>query len=356
MTKRMLSLLIMLGLLIVPTLGVTAQGTVYCSGLSDADCSQITLSQETMTNLNSASFVLNAGMSMNFPDATTTDGFSFQMIGDGALAMDFGALSGVTSASGDVTQTFDFITELVGGISGEASFEILVPSEISTAGMPELVFDLVMIEGVLYIDVGAFMGEETNGDPFWMGLDLAELYGEIGNEFATGLGGVDPFSMMNINAFADPAYIEQFVNMTRLADEQVRGSDTAVYQMSFDFGAMMQDETFLESMETYMTEFSDSFGMQGDMFSMEALAQIYQDVTYTITQWIGVNDNYVHRVALDMQMNVPGDAMGTGVGSFGDISMGMNFDIELFNFNEPINVVAPENAQILPTSMFTQGF
>ncbi len=356
MTKRMLSLLVMIGLLIIPTLSVSAQGTVYCTGLSDADCNQISLSQETMTNLNSASFVLNASMSMNFPDATTSDGFGFQLIGDGALAMNFGALSGINSASGDVIQTFDFITELVGGINGEASFEILVPAEVTTPGMPDLVFDLVMVEGVLYIDVGAFMGEETNGETFWMGLDLAELYGDLGSEFAAGLGGVDPFSLMNMNALADPAYIGQFVNVTRLSDEQVRGSDTAVYQMSFDFGAMMQDETFLESMETYMAEVSASFGMEDAMFSMDALADIYQDITYTITQWIGVKDNYVYRVALDMQMSVPGDAMGTGVGTFGDISMGMNFDIELFNFNEPVNVVAPENAQILPTSMFTQGF
>jgi hypothetical protein len=222
-------------------------------------------------------------------------------------------------------------------------------------------FDLVMVDGILYLDAGPMMGMQ--GMPMWMGLDLAALmeqYLGMSMDDLTnmeGMGGMDLSGLEGMDQ-------SEYATITRLDDEQVMGQTVAVFETTLDFSGMFSSESFramygevlaatlaMQGMDT------DMMGMDMDAF-MDMISAMAEGMEMSTQEWIGLDDFYMHHgsINLDMNLNMKALVGAMGVPAEPDmpasITMTFSGELNLHAFNEALDIVAPEGAQIIDPAMF----
>lgn len=347
-----------------PLSGVIAQTgpQIYCGDLSTADCDILRQSRETMRNVETMGFSLNLDYTMSgLGDMTGMDELSFSILLDGVLDVPLAEWYRMYSTSPEAMAEMlpNYATELIDLLrdtNGEASIELVFPPSLS-AGMPEMRFDIVLLDGVIYIDTAPLSGLSR---PSWIGMDFATMYESLFTETMSEMQGMDLSTLMGTNMFrnmTDPEYMGRFRTLSRADNGETQRQATAVFENTFDLGAMFTDEQYLadyrEYMETAMGEqgFED-LGMDIDTF-MNMLTSLYQDVAMSYSTWVGLDDYYIHRadVSMDMTFNMNDFMAFADVPSTPGlpevIDMNMDLTFLMRDFNEPVEIEAPPNATMI---------
>jgi hypothetical protein len=356
MLKRLFALLLVL-MLVVPAVGAQ-ESTVYCGDLAEADCALLTNSQSVMSEISAAGF----DFELNFDMDAGPESISLGMAGDGAFAGDMDVMK---SLEGFDTEDFEEILAMLTGFlksfKGQLNFEIDLPTELMMeVGIPELKFELLLTEGVIYADAGPLMGSPT---PMWMGIDLVLFIDAIMAE-AGDMGAMDmDMDMMDMEDFDLSMFEEmgnQFMTITRVDDEQVDGVTVAVFQSTFDLSGMMSSEPFqgflMEIMAAQGADLSELDMDAGELLGM--VAAMYENSTFIMEQWIGVDDYYPYYSAMYMEFTMDMEAIVMSMGMPADddmpgaITMVMEGELSLYDFNEPVEIIVPEGAMVIDPMMF----
>lgn len=335
-------------LVVVLALGISVVGaqesTVFCGDLSADDCNLLVKSSDVMGTLQTVTFDFDVAFEMGgFEISPGMDSIVLGMNGDGALNTDFTSLE-------------DF--------QGRLSMAIVAPDELLGEGMPELAFDLLMVDGILYLDAGPLMGMQ--GMSMWMGMDLTTLLEESLGMSMEDLMGMEDMGEMDLSGMEGMDQSE-FTTITRLADEQVMGQTVAVFETTLDFGGVFSSEAFSGIYAEVMAQAlamqgmdMDTMGMDMDAF-MEMMGTMFEDMELSTQQWVGLEDYYMHTGSLYMDMTLDMNALAAAMDLPADptmpdsITMTLGGELNLHNFNEPLDIVAPEGAQIIDPMMLLGG-
>ena len=296
---RILSIAVLVALLATPFVSF-AQGDPRCNGLSEADCQIVLQAAENasgITSFSSPNFTFHLDLSM--PDSETGE---VQTI--------------VVDASGHGSASFASPDEaLVYLYLDEASVE----SDGTTQTVNDI--EVILTPTMQYV--------KMNGE--WYG-------GEEETDFSS----LD-MSSMDFNTLLDSMGIDlgTSVTTTRDADAELQGQQMAVFTTTVDIGQLLN--ALLASPAV-----GEALGMAGegeDAMSPEEmqmvgalLAPMLAGTSIETAQWIGLDDNYVHRIifnlalSLDMTMFAP---------EAGTITGALNVDAELADFNAPVSVEIP---------------
>jgi hypothetical protein len=380
---RKLTMITLFLLLMLAVSGVSAQmgmGALdFCGDLSEADCTVYQDAQHAMLDLDSASFDLDMNFTLNNL-APEMKEMSFGLDMDGAYIVDSEALREIyelaqtnpaafagdfdaiatmmedllRATSADITITVDLPEELLNQLS-TSNTDPMIPSEIS--------FDAVMVEGVAYINLDNIAPLDPTGDipAGWHGADLADL---VDRGFAMlsafmpqmDESEIDPEAF---NAFTDSEILGEFMSLERDEDADVNGQSMAVFRTTFDYGAFFSSPSIREMMRAQMAAQMGMMGMSGQMDEddldamLDAQAAMFNGAELVVTQWIGLDDNYVHQseMTMDWRMDMEALSQIDNMGSTDSANMPdphINFHAVMtmddFNAVEPI--IAPEDARL----------
>lgn len=317
--------------------GAQAQSTddVFCGDLSQADC------QILLTNAAAMDEVFSLGFNARMDFQVTGDGLDepFLMRGsaDGRLAFDPAAAAAIKAAeSGAALDGMASLLEsLFGSMAGEISLSFI--SESAEEDL-EMELNIVMKEGVIVLDASSLeaLTDESMGDMAWFGFDITGVFDDLLEE-----AGMEDMSFLAAMEEAGTAA----TTITRLPDEVVAGIPVAVFQSSVDLNAILSSMT-IEDLQAEARP-----DQMQDVEMAFALTQNIDVKNFSNRQYIGMDDRYTHRMDLAMDIVMRGAALGLDEGG---LNMTIRFEIYLSDFNEPFDVVIPEDAFILPLAMLTQ--
>jgi len=372
------SLLIAALLIFVLSLGSSAMAQdmmQYCGDLSDADCEILmTASQQVPESTNFT-------MTLDFAVEAEGESIAFDMAASGGYVADMMALESLMfdpEMAQDPNAFFDFmesltveslsemVTTLVNGADAELSITVNVPADISGGAVPEsLTVDLWLVDGVGYIDLGAF----SFADPSLMGIygmDLNEIAGfafsQITDEdLAFGMDAMFEGNPMmddsSMDMFMDPEFLSEFMSFERLDDSEVNGDAVAVFQADLDYGALFSSEAMGEMMAEAMMEDMPE-GVDEEMM-MEALAEAFGDSVVTITYYVGLDNGHLYGFAFDAAFDIDAAAMAAAAGEEGvemdPILVEMSMEFMRSNINAVESIATPDGATVIPLQDLMEG-
>lgn len=361
----MISLMGLLMLLVFAIGGVSAQfNQVFCGDLAEADCAIMQQSQTAALELESSAFDLDMNFTMSgLPKEAGMESIAFGMVANGAFAADPAMMQSIQPASTEeaakmMTDMQEWLPELIRSLTGTMNVQVSIPEEMKTPDMPELNFDLLMANGVIYFDAATFAGEP---EPNWVGIDLAAMYETIFSGMASQMGDMSSFMGLDmITRFSDPAYLNEFMTVTRLADDEVMGQSAAVFEVVLDYGKLFSNEQFKADLKEYMQAMMEMQGAStegtGAEFAMmvEMMSSMFAGSEMRMHQWIGLTDFYTHHLDMHLNFNMDMSQMAamTGEEMSDNIIITMDFVLDMSGFNNPVEVTVPEKAQIINPAMF----
>ncbi len=355
MVKKLSIFVLLLMLLLSNGIHAQTDIPVFCGTLSEADCDILKQSHAVMQTVES--FALDFKLDYDISSTLLPETIAFTMDGDAQLDLPFSALTSLqTPLDRDGTAetflfTMDTWIEAISKMSGEIHIALSMPEEMGV-GMSDVALDLLMVDGIVYVDTS--MGLSA---PNWVGFDLAGFYATFAGEILSQMDNMDLDAMMSTDLFDhfyEPEFQNRFRTVTRLADTQVGDQPVAVFAYTYNLAAIYSDEPFRSEVAAYLETLYDQqdLGMDGEQLAKAVLA-IYDNINFEYGQWIGLSDGYMHRMDMEMSMNLDLDSLGALAGDMPmDQSLGameMDFDgiVKMSEFNEPVVVEAPEGAQII---------
>ena len=349
LVTRGVLVVVLLAALMVP-LSAAAQEEMPCFGLSAGDCALMySANMDEVT-----SFTQNYTLTLFVTDAVdfSSDGggnFSkFPLVKEPlkSFAMDMilnGSMSDLTTG----------VTE-----AGSMEFRII-------DGMFYLFAEGEGWLGLKIEDAVQVLAEE--GDFEAMGIDLEGLLsGEI-EEMAVP---EEEFDVTALNALIMP-----YVTALRGADITVGGNAVAVFTTTFDLGAMLtalgQDPTAFNEVLNEMISAAAEAGAldQADMTEedlqmvtafLPMLGFFFSDATVSVTQHVGVVDNYLYGFGLNLDITIDPMMAASMMGEAADpeaepVDIRLSFLVELTNHNQTFTYTAPETYTEITEDMMRSG-
>jgi len=83
--------------------------------------------------------------------------------------------------------------------------------------------------------------------------------------------------------------------------------------------------------------------MEVDWESMEAIADAFKELSYVC--WIAKDSKLMKRLKADMLMEITGEQTGFPDSDFDKMTMDMSTDMAMFDYNEPVSIVLPDEAK-----------
>lgn len=222
-------------------------------------------------------------------------------------------------SGGPKAGTMDMDMTMEGSID-QTNMEMYIVMEMSMfadmAGMGEEVQDMAMemymVDDYLYMKMAIpGMGEE------WMKMPATNASME---EF-------------NFDLVGDQlALLESYGEMEYLRDENLDGSDCYVIQMLPDLAAIM-----------------DWIGDQGladlglDWDDLDIIDDMFDEISYIV--WIDKDEKYIKKMTAYMLMKMSGEDFSDLGADFDEMTMDISMDMEIYDYNEPVNVVLPAEAE-----------
>lgn len=343
MRKFVVSVLILAMLL----LGGTVFAQDACGGLSEADCAIVTASSQAMEGVNAATF--------NFTLNILAEGETLTISGNGAF--DASGLASVDASAftgTDVTAIFDALGAVVAGFSGDLSLSISAPA---SAGMPPIALELLLVDGVGYLNfesVGMLLGGAdmltAMGLPTgWAGLDLVDTIeqivalagpqlGDLESQLGDQMGSMDQMDMSQFETFA------QYGSITRQADE----GGNAVFVSTIDMGGIFSDPAFLPLLQAQLAAQGTDLSEAEMAQVMEMLPALASAFDVTLTQRINLTTSFL--TGADFVVAIDGAALAAlGGGDVSDVTI--SGSISLANHNAAPAITAPAGA---PVATFMQ--
>jgi len=343
---------------------------VFCGDLSAADCTILTNSQTATKSLDSASFNLTVNTTMtNVPQMQepVTIGVTGSGSYSGVAALHMGGMTNMTMMQ---TDPGAFFSSLLANFDGDLTLTVNLPPEVvaqAGAGTPNSVtLQLRLVDGFGYINFDTLkplMSEMGSGMNFsgWGGLDLASLLKaalqQMPDMFSSMSGmsnGMDMTALMQ--QFSDPAFMGKFVTIKRT---DAGTGDTATFETTINLAALMAQPEFQDMMRQQMTAQGQTMAQKDMDQMMSMMTMMYQNMTFTATQEIGVSDGFVH--SIHAVINFDTNAMMTAMTSMEPTAeatsatpvppapvINIDFTITYNDFNSVAPITAPPNAAILP--------
>lgn len=204
----------------------------------------------------------------------------------------------------------------------------------------------------------------------WYTGSLSELVSQA-EGMASGMGGdllpVDPSDLASgdmSGLMEDPALMQalsglatleasDFIAISRNADD---AQGRAAFQIAFNIASLLSNEGVSAilggavggSMGGGSEMTAEQAAQMGQMFAM-----MFSSSTFTIDQFINTSSNLVERTVVDLFIDL-GMMMG-GAGGSADSTIALNFAIDLSNYNQPVSVEQPTDAQPLEQLMGGMG-
>ena len=307
---RLLSIAVVLVLLAVPVSSVFAQAdqNPLCNGLSAEDCDFVMSAQQNVAT--ATSFAIPAmELSFNVNDGTSNTAFGMKASGE-VMLPDSGQL---------------LLHLVLTDISMEPA-DPTVPSELEV-----LVNDSM---GFIKYNGEWYGGELTDQDK----ADLQDTLGQITGALAMG-GGDMGMGGLGID-------LTGVITTTRGDDVQAMDMTMAAFSTSVDIGQLLVALLSSPLLGALMGSSGADLGL-GEMTpqDMQTMAMLFQPMlagtTIDLQEWIGVDDMYLHKLVLDVNINV-NLAMFGGEGS-SPITGAVHVDVSLDQVNETFDIAAPES-------------
>ena len=189
----------------------------------------------------------------------------------------------------------------------------------------------------MFMDM-AGMGEESQDmtmemymldDDMYMKMDVPGMGEEWMKMPATDAS----MAEFNLDMVGDQlALLESYGEIEYLRDENIDGSECYVLQMFPDLAAIM-----------------DWVGDQGladlglDWDDLDNIDDMFDEISYII--WIDKDTKYIKKMTVSMLMKMSGEDFDDLGGAFGEVTMEVSMDLEMYDHNEPVNIVLPEEAE-----------
>jgi hypothetical protein len=303
-SARLFSVLVVVLLMAVP-FSVLAQGeNPACTGLSAEDCEFLVTAGD---NVGTATSFAIPAMSVNFTLNTGEAGAEptvFSVTGSGEVMLP-------QSGRMLLHLTFDNIT--------------MQPSEEE---LPEQ-FELLVLDNMVYANQdGEWFGEEIEEDDL---AELEELLGQTNSLALSDLGS----SGMDLTGV---------LTTTRGADMEAMGMNMAVYTMDVNITSLLTTLLSSPALGEMLGATGEDMGMSEmtpedlQMMGM-ILGPMLQGTTINVEQWFGTEDQYLHHLGLNVNINL-------NLGMFGEadtppITGALNVSLDLDQVNETFDITAP---------------
>ncbi|GAB4463883.1 MAG: hypothetical protein Kow00120_30160 [Anaerolineae bacterium] len=406
MTRRLLIAVLALLMVAAPASGALAQWTdaPFCGDLAPEDCDLLVANVAAMRELASATYTLEMTSTATAEEET----FSFVFNSEGALAYNKADMDALKEEVLDTTvrealalmrdpealgdRVLGYVERVLLAPSADMSFEVVLP-EAAMGGMAgaTLTARVIMVDGVVYftsplIDTLMAAGEDAVEET-WFSLDLMRLKDMAvewleGPAFAARMDAIRDAMragrlpmpamrdfpkmqrmMARMAAFMSAPYWETFrsdeflatfVSVARLDDAMVDDVPVAVFEMTLDFGALAETETFQEFMADYMRLFAFAGGAPSGAPEMEtmlpAMMAMLKGTTMTYTQAIGLEDALTYVVDMRYTAEVDPAAMSEAMGEtpgnieVASVTQAVTMSLTLGDHNAPLAIAAPADA------------
>lgn len=327
-----LALLLVFGL--VPVVG--AQGDT-CYGLSADDCAILQAAEAKSGEI--TSFNLNYNFNLN---ANVSSLAAMGLMADPSE----GILEVSSSGGGPIAWNPNAENPM-----DALQLALDVTASVLGGGTDESVdLSFVIVDGNFYIkdpDTGNWSGSslETLAQSGGLPFDLTAMLEGGGDpsamlEGAPGMGDMGDMDMS--------AYIVQ----NRLADDNLMGQTMYPFQTTVDVGAFLNSPEFQNIMNSAMQSAAGTNPNVGMAAAMLPMVLAGSQATITVTQWVGAEDGYIHRMALLMNASVDLNALVSAAGGGSDapqldpITVMLDLTVDLADINVPVTVTAPEGVTV----------
>jgi hypothetical protein len=253
------------------------------------------------------------------------------------------------------------------GISADTTLLLFLPQNLPDMDepLPEKVgVSMRLVDGVGYINLDKLAELDTSGEMprGWIGLDLADFMSQALAAQSDMLDEM-PMGSMDMNMdmysmFADPEFMSSYMTVTRGADTTVDGAAAAVFEMDIDLGALFSSETYQQMLRDQIATMMDQMGDSGLSSSdfedvMSLYSTLFDGFAIHTTQTIGLNDHYVRAIGATLDWTLDFSEMGAAFGAMDELDMepitlNVDFQAGLSQFNNAPTITAPEDAMIVP--------
>ncbi len=345
----------------------------YCGDLPEADCDLLKAAQEASSTLTSGTTQMEMNLSVsNIPDAPF-DELAFTLAGDGTFAIDPDLMETMTALQANPAQfadpmaSMEMMGDLLGGFAGDLNLTLTIPPALAAMASgatdqsipEELSVSLRLVDGFGYVNldsVAAALPPDAGIPAGWLGIDLVAAMDLVMGQ----MGALGDMDMMDteamesyMSAFQDPDVFAEFLAVERLDDVDVMGQAAAVFRMTFDYGAFFRSELFTSMMQAQMDMMASMGG--GDISSeemdevMAMLAPMFDNINLVILETIGLDDNYVHIVDVNLDWDMADFMMAIDPEAEGPAPViAFDMSVQNGNFNDALTITAPEDATIFP--------
>jgi hypothetical protein len=326
--------------------------THFCGDLSEADCQFLQDSDAAMQALESSTFALEADVRVENVPNMPFDGLDFHLSGNGSYAADVASFADLQPEDflAEPAELFPLVADMLREVAANLTFTLEIPEELNTLlhedepRLPESVsLDFRMVDGVLYVNMTDVLeaAPAATVPPGWVGLDVAELYesvlpGMMDEPIANPSFDVVPF----VTALMEPENLAKFATIERLEDAEVDGHAVAVFETRINYVAMLNIPEFREML-------ASAVGEEVDLDEVTATIQtMYEGLTLVVTKSIGLEDQLVYNTEINMDWDLRVMAETASLDAAPHFTL--NFVITQQDFNNAPEVVAPDEAMLLP--------
>lgn len=389
MRQKILLVLLVLSLFVFTAGPVLAQDMPepFCGQLAADDCNILKMSQQAQMDVSSMTSTVDASTTVAGLPGLPADELTFSWVQDTTLSLDPDVtkkmmemqMAGAESVMENMSDFADVTVQFYKSLGLDMQVDFTMPEEIaqllsaqSGIQVPEeLNLQVVMKDGFAYIATKGltFIDPKVTDMGDWIGIDLASLV-EMG--FAQSMNSKDPAqqqAMMESMAISSMlssdevrSLFDEFVQVERLDDNAVDGTDVAVFQHGFDFAGFLASPGFWKLIEDNLDTIN---AMSETPVTAEQLQQARMALTFLgpallqglklqSTNSIGLEDYYQYDQNVDFNWDLSGllqfattaGALPAGSPTDGEISL--TVDATNADFNDAPEITAPENAMIVP--------
>lgn len=358
---------------------------VLCGDLAEEDCA--ILEEATLASQDLSSYAMD--MSMDFsmagiPDMPA-DPLAFNMTIDGRFALDETAKAVMQrmyllqggSAEADMQELFEQMPELMVDLYRGMNFDMTVayalPPELaaeisadSEVAFPEeMGFDIRMIDGMMYMNVGelrALMPEDDTLTSDWIGIDYVGMLEMQMEESADMADNPMTAGVMSGLAMAQMMKdMQEFVTVERLDDVELDGQSGAVFVYTPDVVGFLGSDAFMNLLNQVGAAMGDEAPSAAEMEEAATMLSfvapmLFRDLVIEARTTIGLDDFMTYATEFDlvwdlaslMQFAAMTDpSLGEVMGDAEPV-IEWNFAVNMNDFNAEMEFEVPEDVQNIP--------
>lgn len=350
MFNRYLNLLLATSLLLIACAGISAQsnyeGIDYCAILSESDCLILEANEEAMLHVYSFAVTFAVTGETNIAkEAGGSEQETFDIRGSAQMAFDAEAFADWSAINLDTPQAerVDIFDRVFTSIVGALSMTVVETSSERTA---EVSIKALMDSGVYLVDADTL--ESLTGEPMdgveWLGVDITGAMETI-MAMPDIASSIDITPMPNA---ADMEGMENVMTITRLPDSEVNGVEVAVFDYQFDVPAFFE----LPSVKEMMMQLSEEEDALTFALLNMVMSNIFENTQVSGQSSVGLEDFYTHHFIVNFAIELDGESMGNA--NAGVVSAQFKIEADMSEHGQPVSVEIPEDAFILPLSLFLQ--